>query len=658
LPVHSDLTRLTPHPHVPAPQSTHEPVDALKALARAAQEIIDSNARAEFMSRASATLASSLDYNATLTAVAGLAVPSFADWCLVDIADSDGNLHRLAVRHVDEEKLKLVSELNSKYPEKPDLQFGIYHTFRSGQSELVPEVTNEMLLAAAHDETHYTILSELGLCSYLCVPLKVDGRTIGTITLISASAGRRYGPRDLATIEELAARAALAIGNAKLYQQARQSAEWLSTTLRSIGDAVVATDREARVQFMNPVAEKLTGWTASEAAGRPMAEIFQIFSERSGESVENPVAKVLLTQQTIALANHTELLRRDGQRIAIADSAAPIFDDAGEISGVVVVFRDVSAERKAERDRAERARLAAFSASVHQALSEADTLDGMLQHCAEIVVSDLDAAFARIWLADPHDSVLILRASAGMYTHLDGAHARIPIGSFKIGYIAQERKPHLTNQLLGDPRVPAQDWVREKGLVSFAGYPLVADGELMGVIGMFARHVLSESALQALQTVSHGLAVAIQRKRAQEALREQSEWFQVTLASIGDAVVTVDVAGRVTFINSIAEELTGWSREAAQGRRMEEVLCLAHEETGEPVSNPLGRALSEGVIVGLANHTKIISRDGREVPIEDSAAPIRDAAGKVIGAVMVFHDVVERRAREIALQRSEQRFRL
>jgi PAS domain S-box-containing protein len=120
----------------------------------------------------------------------------------------------------------------------------------------------------------------------------------------------------------------------------------------------------------------------------------------------------------------------------------------------------------------------------------------------------------------------------------------------------------------------------------------------------------------------------------------------------------VDTEARITFLNPVAESLTGWKASDALGRPMSEVLRLFNEVSGQPAANPIERALSEGAVIGLANHTKLAARDGKEVPVEDSAAPIRNAAGQIIGAVMVFHDVSERRQRELALEQSEQRFRL
>ena len=134
-----------------------------------------------------------------------------------------------------------------------------------------------------------------------------------------------------------------------------------------------------------------------------------------------------------------------------------------------------------------------------------------------------------------------------------------------------------------------------------------------------------------------------ERLRADITLRQQREWLQVTLASIGDAVITTDSDGSITFINPVAEALTQWPQDIAVGRPLEEVFNIVNEESRQPVENPALRAIREGVIFGLANHTVLIARDGTEIPIDDSGAPIKDADGKILGAVLIFRDISERR---------------
>lgn len=153
---------------------------------------------------------------------------------------------------------------------------------------------------------------------------------------------------------------------------------------------------------------------------------------------------------------------------------------------------------------------------------------------------------------------------------------------------------------------------------------------------------------QLLRSVAQQNAQSINlaRRRAEEALRTQSEWLQVTLSSIGDAVISTDTEGRVTFMNRVAESLTGWSQAEALGRPLSEVFHALNEQSRQPVENPAPRALSTGTIVSLANHTILIARDGTEWPIDDSAAPIRSEHGEVAGVVLIFRDVTERRRLE------------
>ncbi len=151
--------------------------------------------------------------------------------------------------------------------------------------------------------------------------------------------------------------------------------------------------------------------------------------------------------------------------------------------------------------------------------------------------------------------------------------------------------------------------------------------------------------------------IFVQRRRAEEQVREQQEWLRVTLGSIGDAVIATDTQGRVTFLNEIAQQLTGWTQEDAVGNPLVSVFHVLNEQTRHPVENPVERVLREGVVVGLANHTVLIAKGGEERPIDASAAPIRDAAGKVIGVVLTFRDVTEQRRVEAEIRQSEARNR-
>ena len=146
-----------------------------------------------------------------------------------------------------------------------------------------------------------------------------------------------------------------------------------------------------------------------------------------------------------------------------------------------------------------------------------------------------------------------------------------------------------------------------------------------------------------------------QRKQAEEDLRRQREWLRVTLSSIGDAVIASDTEGRITFLNSVAVTLTGWQSEEALGQPIQSVFRIINEKTREPAEDLVARVLHEKRVVALANDTALVTKDGREILIEDSAAPILDSTGNTIGAVLVFHDVTERRRTQKALREAHER---
>jgi diguanylate cyclase (GGDEF)-like protein/PAS domain S-box-containing protein len=175
------------------------------------------------------------------------------------------------------------------------------------------------------------------------------------------------------------------------------------------------------------------------------------------------------------------------------------------------------------------------------------------------------------------------------------------------------------------------------------------------VLARVETHLTIRRLQQSLQEQNLRLLREIEeRQRLEESLFAEKELAQVTLQSIGDAVITTDAQGNVRYFNPIAEQLTGWKAHEAQGLPLSTVFVIVNEVTRKPVENPIGKALLEKRIVGLANHTILIARDATEYAIEDSAAPIRDREGQIIGAVTVFHDVTESRnlARQISWEAS------
>ncbi len=188
------------------------------------------------------------------------------------------------------------------------------------------------------------------------------------------------------------------------------------------------------------------------------------------------------------------------------------------------------------------------------------------------------------------------------------------------------------------------------GLVSTALSIVLVDVFVLSPDESFSVRGLIELWVVALTAVILSFLTA-GRKRAEADLRDQRERFAVTLGSIGDGVIATDAQGHVTFLNPVAEALTGWPQTEAIGRAIGEVFRIVNADTRQVVEDPVSRVLRVGQVVGLANHTLLLGRDGVERPIDDSGAPIRDGAGTIIGVVMVFRDITERAAAEALLAR-------
>ena len=220
-----------------------------------------------FLAQASETLAELIDYESTLQKIARLAVPYFADWCAVDIAESDGSVRRLAVAHVDPAKVRLASELDRRYPPDPNGPFGFNIVLRSGHSQLVPSIPDEMLQRVAQTPEHLRMLRELGLKSFLCVPLLTRGRLLGFLTFVSAESGYGYSRSDLSLAESLAHRAAIAIENSRLYRELREADqrkdEFLAMLAHELRNPLAPIRNALGILQMGKVDAETVGWARS-----------------------------------------------------------------------------------------------------------------------------------------------------------------------------------------------------------------------------------------------------------------------------------------------------------------------------------------------------------------------------------------------------------
>ena len=235
------------------------------------------------------------------------------------------------------------------------------------------------------------------------------------------------------------------------------------------------------------------------------------------------------------------------------------------------IIRDITERKKSELLLIERNRMLALETEVGQVLSRNQKLQALLQGCADAVVQHLEVTFARIWTLNSAEQMLELQASAGRDTHLDGPHSRVPVGELKIGQIVAEKKPLLTNTVIGDPQVTDQEWAKKEGLVAFAGYPLLRNEEVVGVMALFSRNRLTEFTLKNLGMVAHRITTEIERQIARKAHQNLTELNERILASAGEGIYGVNLEGTITFVNPAGARLLGYEvegpdRDATRGR--------------------------------------------------------------------------------------------
>jgi len=434
----------------------------------------------------------------------------------------------------------------------------------------------------------------------------------------------------------------------------RSSEAMNKAILEAALDAIITCDHTGQIVEFNPAAERIFGYCKADVLGRKLADAIVPPSLRGRH--ELGMARYMKTGEPVILNQRVELeaLHASGRVFPVEFAVTVIRGDGPP--KFTAYLQDITERKAAERTLDERMRLLALTAEVSRAVATADGPPEMLQSSAEALVKNLQVASAQIWVLDEAARALEQQGNAGLDQQLHRPPDRISIDQFLIGRIAEERQPFLTNTLAEHTQFPEHEWAKKEGLVALAGYPLLIGSQLIGVMSIFAREPLEPQTLDVMKSIAEKLAIGIDRQRALRSEQESRRQWQVTLASIGDAVLTTDMEGRVTFLNAVARELTGWTLEDAIGQPTENVFNIINEQTEEPVVNPVRRVLAEGIIVGLANHTILIAKDGSRRPIDDSGAPIRSGEA-MSGVVLVFRDVSEQKRAELQLREREAELR-
>jgi PAS domain S-box-containing protein len=337
--------------------------------------------RQRFLVEVGALLSSSLDYEVTLASVAQLAVPGLADWCAVDLIDAEGRVRRVEVAHTDPDKRRLAWELEERYPPDPDAPAGVPNVLRTGEPEMVQEIPDEFLEMTAQDAEHLQIVRDLGLKSYIVVPLIARGRIMGAITLVNAESGRRFTADDLEMAQELALRSAFAVDNARLVTELHRTLTDLRTSeqsyrflAESIPQLVWTARADGYHDYFNERWYEYTGMPRSgqaggEGIGPPAAP--QGWNWKEYLHPDDYERAVEVWDQSLRTGDAYGVeyrLRRaaDGEFRWFLGRALPLRDDAGEIVKWFGTCTEIHDQKEAEADRdrlideldTERARLA------------------------------------------------------------------------------------------------------------------------------------------------------------------------------------------------------------------------------------------------------------------------------------------------------------
>ncbi|MBD2252285.1 ATP-binding protein [Nostoc parmelioides] len=296
----------------------------------------------------------------------------------------------------------------------------------------------------------------------------------------------------------------------------------LYQVIENFHKVIIVFTSDGHVCYTSPNVTEILGYEVIELEGKSFASFVHNDDVRLFTDYLSTIAKSSNKHQPLEY----RIKAKDGSWRWQEISASVFKDENGNVVYFVGITNDITDRKLTEAALAERILLANFRTAIDNVFSQNHTLQQLMRGCAETMVTHLNAAFARIWTLNKQNNVLELQVSSGMYTHIDGPHRFVPVGKFKIGLIAEEAKPHLTNSVQTDPRVGNKEWAKQEGMIAFAGYPLIVEGEILGVIAMFSRQILSESTFEALRITSHEIAIGIKRKQTEEELRKSEAKYR------------------------------------------------------------------------------------------------------------------------------------
>ncbi len=320
--------------------------------------------------------------------------------------------------------------------------------------------------------------------------------------------------------------------------------------MTAAADAIVITDRDGTIRWVNPAFTQLTGYESGEALGR---------NPRFLKSDRQPPEVYRKLWETI-LAGHTwrgELVnrRKDGSCYEELQSITPVRGEHGEVEAFVAIKQDMTERKREEQELAERARLGTLAGAVGLGLLSARTVESMVQSSVDALVAGLDAALAEVWILDDHANLLEHRASAGPFARDDATYTALRPGESEVGRIASDRRSRVTNDLRADPDVPDHAWARSAGLVAFVGLPLQAAARCVGVLTVYFREPVTGATVRALEAVGDRIATHLEVLRADQAVLAARDRLHHVVSSSPSVLWTLAVAGNELMPTWVSENI-------------------------------------------------------------------------------------------------------
>jgi len=510
-------------------------------------------------------------------------------------------------KNVQVETVRLNQEMNITENLCPEVA---WFTVRS-QSPVVLENASQ-----SGDYCHSQAVQNDQLKSILALPLIAQGRALGLIYLENSLLSHVFDDEQVSRLKVLTAQAAIALDNSLLIASLKHTQETLiqreqnlAITLNSIGDGVIVTDQLGNVSSLNPIAEKLTGWSMSEAAGKSVRTIFNIVDQASHEAILNPIEKVLASGETIYLSNHTTLIAKDGQEYQISDSAAPIRNDNDNILGVVLVFSDITEDYRLRQEVTES----------HLKLQQ--------------IMNDMHAMVATL---SPEGEILFVNKKPLTLSNLNLSD--------------------LFNQRLWDSPwfnadKNAQQQVKNACLLATLGQPITKDLRMQTLDGLiwieFGVHPVRNKQGEINLLVCEGHDIS-RRKLAEQNLKDEQALQALLLDNLTEAVVLTDHLGVIKHVNDSGCRMFGYSEQELINKNIEMVIEENHIKSFENY-----RLTIHSATVGAGIDIKARRKNGEVFPFHITIAELPEIIGGQQQLVASGHDLTDRELQQEMLQRSQ-----